>query len=111
MPDLGQLGDWCADRFARANNGIREPEHRLPAMIPAIITGPLALILYGLCIEKKLHWMIGCVGVSLINLTICAATNITLVYSIDCYKPIAGEVVTATLGFKVSARRAPEGGP
>lgn len=100
IPAGGQLGDWVADRAARRNGGIREPEHRLPAMIISIITGPLSLVLYGLCIQNRTNWFVGCLGLSLVNFTICAATNITLVYSLDCYKPIAGEVVTATLGGK-----------
>lgn len=100
IPAGGWLGDKCVEWGAKRNNGVREPEHRLPAMIVPIITGPLSLILYGLCIDKQTHWFVGCLGVSLVNFNVCAATNITMVYTIDCYKPIADEVVTTTLAFK-----------
>lgn len=102
IPAGGWLGDKFADMGARRNNGVREPEHRLPAMFIPIITGPLSLVLYGLCIEKKTHWMVGCLGLSLVNFNVCCATNIALVYAIDCYKPIADEVITSTLAFKAA---------
>lgn len=65
IPAGGQLGDMVADYFTRRNGGIREPEMRLPAMIPSLITTPLALILYGVGIEKKLHWMCPTIGLGL----------------------------------------------
>lgn len=65
IPAGGHLGDSVADYFTRRNGGIREPEFRLPAMVPSLITTPLALILYGVGIQKKLHWMCPTVGLGL----------------------------------------------
>lgn len=65
IPAGGKFGDVVADYFTRRNNGIREPEMRLPAMIPSLITAPLALILYGVGIEKKLHWICPTIGLGL----------------------------------------------
>ena len=100
IPAGGWLGDVLSDWGAKRNGGVREPEHRLPAMLIPLVTGPLSLVLYGVCIEKKTNWFVGCLGISLVNFNVCAATNIALVYAIDCYKPIADEVVTATLAWK-----------
>lgn len=61
----GHLSDWVADYFTRRNNGIREPEMRLPAIMISCITGPLALILYGVGIQNKLHWMVPTLGIGL----------------------------------------------
>lgn len=47
IPAGGWLGDKCSEIGARKNNGVSEPEHRLPAMVIPIILGPLSLILYG----------------------------------------------------------------
>lgn len=47
IPAGGWLGDKCSEIGARKNNGVSEPEHRLPAMIIPIISGPLSLVLYG----------------------------------------------------------------
>lgn len=65
IPAGGHLGDVVADYFTRRNNGIREPEMRLPAMVPSLITTPLALILYGVGIQHKLHWICPTIGLGL----------------------------------------------
>lgn len=61
----GHISDKTADFFTRRNGGIREPEMRLPSMIVGGIAGPLALILYGVGIGNKLHWMVPTLGLGL----------------------------------------------
>lgn len=96
----GYLGDKTADYFTKKNGGIREPEMRLPAMIFSLISTPLSLILYGVGIQNKLHWMCPTIGLALLNFSIVQGTNVALVYTIDAYRPIAGEVTLTTMGFK-----------
>lgn len=100
IPAGGKLGDVVADYFTNKNGGIREPEMRLPAILPSLITTPLALVLYGVGIEKQLHWICPTIGLGLLNFSIVQATNIVLVYVIDAYRPVAGEVTLAVMGFK-----------
>lgn len=61
----GHLSDWVADFFTRRNGGIREPEMRLPAIMISVITGPLALVLYGVGIQNKMHWIVPTLGIGL----------------------------------------------
>lgn len=61
----GWFSDWTADFFTRRNNGIREPEMRLPAITVALICSPLALVLYGCGIEYQWHWMVPTLGLGL----------------------------------------------
>ena len=61
----GGFSDIVADYFTRRNGGLREPEFRLPAIALNVIFGPLALILYGVGIGMKLHWMCATVGLGL----------------------------------------------
>jgi len=96
----GHLGDMTADFFTKRNGGIREPEMRLPAMMFCLISTPLSLILYGVGIQNHLHWMCPTVGLALLNFSIVQGTNVALVYVIDAYRPIAGEVTLTTMGFK-----------
>ncbi|KAI3400270.1 hypothetical protein diail_3651 [Diaporthe ilicicola] len=100
IPAGGKLGDVVADYFTSKNGGIREPEMRLPAILPSLITTPLALVLYGVGIQKQLHWMCPTIGLGLLNFSIVQATNIVLVYVIDAYRPVAGEITLAVMGFK-----------
>jgi hypothetical protein len=65
IPAGGKFADLVADWFTKRNNGIRVPEMRLPAMMLSLITAPLALVLYGVGIEKQLHWMCPTVGLGL----------------------------------------------
>lgn len=100
IPAGGHLGDMTADYFTKRNGGIRDPEMRLPAMIPCLISTPLALVLYGVGIEHKLHWICPTIGLGLLNFSIVQGTNVCLVYVIDAYRPVAGEITLAVMGFK-----------
>ncbi|KAK3337295.1 major facilitator superfamily domain-containing protein [Cercophora scortea] len=100
IPAGGQFGDMVADWLTKRNGGVRDPEMRLPAMIPSLITAPLALILYGVGIEHQLHWICPTIGLGLLNFSIVQGTNVCLVYVIDAYRPVAGEVTLAVMGFK-----------
>jgi hypothetical protein len=61
----GGFSDRVADFFTRRNGGIREPEFRLPAIMVSLITGPLALVLYGVGINNSLHWIVPTIGLGL----------------------------------------------
>ena len=65
IPAGGHLADTIADRLTKRNGGVRDPEMRLPTMIPSLITMPLSLVLYGVGIEHGLHWMCPTIGLAL----------------------------------------------
>lgn len=114
----GVVSDWVADYFTRRNGGIREPEMRLPAISIALVCSPLALVLYGCGIEYQWHWMVPTFALGLcklisrqmkvtvsannstVSFAIAQGTNVSLVYIIDAYRPIAGETVVTQLAFK-----------
>ncbi|KAI8632364.1 MFS general substrate transporter [Xylariaceae sp. FL1651] len=100
IPAGGRLGDMVADWFTKRNGGVRNPEMRLPSLTLSLITTPLALILFGVGIQNKLHWICPTIGLGLLNFSITQATSICLVYVIDAYRPIAGEITLTVLGFK-----------
>ncbi|KIX08807.1 uncharacterized protein Z518_03464 [Rhinocladiella mackenziei CBS 650.93] len=96
----GHFSDWMADKLTQRNNGVRVPEMRLPALIISLVTGPLACVLYGVGIAKRLHWMCAVIGIGLVNFTVVQSNNISVVYILDSYRPIAGEVVVTQAAFK-----------
>ncbi|PYH92412.1 MFS transporter [Aspergillus ellipticus CBS 707.79] len=96
----GPFSDWVADYLTKRNNGIREPEMRLPAIIPSVIAAPLALILYGFGIGRGWHWTVPTIGLGLLSFAISQGTNVSFVYCIDSYRPVAGEVAVTQLAFK-----------
>ncbi|EGX94075.1 MFS transporter [Cordyceps militaris CM01] len=100
LPAGGRLGDLCADYLTKRNGGIREPEMRLPIIMISAITAPLALFLFGVGIEHRLSFVCPTIGLALLNFYITQATTVCLVYVIDSYRPVAGEVTLAVMGFK-----------
>ncbi|OKP06310.1 hypothetical protein PENSUB_6300 [Penicillium subrubescens] len=100
IPFGGYFSDWVANRATSKNGGVREPEMRLPAVSIAMITYPGSLLLYGLGINYKAHWIVPTLGIFLFSFGSSAAIGITVVYTIDCYRPIAGEVVVSQVVFK-----------
>jgi MFS family permease len=119
IPFGGYFSDWVANRATSKNGGVREPEMRLPAVSIAMLAYPGSLLLYGLAINYKTHWIVPTLGVfvckifpsmrpgnsfadlsTTVSFGSSAAIGISVVYTIDCYRPIAGEVVVSQVVFK-----------
>ncbi|RSL39575.1 hypothetical protein CEP53_013959 [Fusarium sp. AF-6] len=100
MPFAGVFSDFVANKLTERNAGIREPEMRLPALLPMAIIVPGSLILFGFGVQHELHWIAAAVGMALLGFGVVGCGNIAVVYTIDAYRPVAGEVVVAEMGFK-----------
>ncbi|UKZ81785.1 hypothetical protein TrVFT333_009558 [Trichoderma virens FT-333] len=61
----GKFTDIVADYFTKRNGGVREPEMRIPAIIISLLAAPTALVLYGVGIQNRLHWMVPTLGLGL----------------------------------------------
>ncbi|CAO1637513.1 unnamed protein product [Jaminaea pallidilutea] len=96
----GFFADLVSNKRTAANGGRREPEFRVPVLLPVCFTLPLGLVLYGASIQYAWHWVVPTLGFALVNFSIVWGTSITTVYMIDCLKPFAEEVTTAVLVFK-----------
>jgi hypothetical protein len=62
IPFGGYFSDWVANRATSKNGGVREPEMRLPAVSIAMVAYPGSLLLYGLGIHYKTHWIVPVLG-------------------------------------------------
>ncbi|KAK9448254.1 major facilitator superfamily domain-containing protein [Limtongia smithiae] len=94
MFTAGPLSDWISMRATKKNHGIREPEMRLPTLIP-----------YGICLfvgsmvtmfgyYNEWRWpVIVVIGFGLVGMQVAALPAIALTYAVDSYKPVAGEVL------------------
>lgn len=98
----GALSDWWAVRQTKRNGGVREPEMRLLPMLPAIITMPLGLVLYGLGFQDRLHWIVFTIGLGLLSFSVTWTTGIALAYMIDTIRPLAEEAITSVLAIKAA---------
>lgn len=74
MAVAGPLSDWVAMRATRKNNGVREPEMRLMALLPFIGMYIIGLVLTGVGWQDHWTWeVIVIIGFSFIS---CACTSI-----------------------------------
>jgi MFS family permease len=87
----GPLSDWMVLRFARRNNGILEPEHRLWGFLLPTIVLPATLILWGVGAAHHVHWF--GLMVAMFGTAFCNTCGITLsvTYLVDSYRDISGD--------------------
>ncbi|KAF2025774.1 MFS general substrate transporter [Setomelanomma holmii] len=92
----GPLSDWVSARSTRKNNGIREPEMRLPAMIPYVIIMFLGNIVVSVGYERHWPWeAIVIIGFTCAGIQVAALPGIVSTYAVDSYKPVAGSLFVA----------------
>ncbi|EXJ82934.1 hypothetical protein A1O3_06751 [Capronia epimyces CBS 606.96] len=99
LATAGPFSDWVAMRATRRNGGIREPEQRLPALIPFIMASVVGMVIIGVGWDQQWSWKpIIIVGFTLAGVVTVSIPTISITYAIDCYKPISGQImVTATV--------------
>jgi hypothetical protein len=92
----GPLSDWISARSTRRNNGIREPEMRLPAMIPYVIIMFLGNIVVSVGYQRQWPWeAIVIIGFTCAGIQVAALPGIVSTYAVDSYKPVAGSLFVA----------------
>ncbi|KAF1845003.1 MFS transporter-like protein [Cucurbitaria berberidis CBS 394.84] len=92
----GPLSDWVSARSTKRNRGIREPEMRLPAMIPYVIIMFIGNIVVSVGYERKWPWeAIVIIGYTCAGIQVAALPAIVSTYAVDSYKPVAGSLFVA----------------
>ncbi|KAL4914526.1 major facilitator superfamily domain-containing protein [Aspergillus aurantiobrunneus] len=96
----GPLSDWISMRATIKNRGVREPEMRLPGIIPYLIIciiGNFVVVAFGY--EYKWDWRaIVIIGYTAVGIQVAALPAIISTYAVDSYKPVAGSIfVTITV--------------
>ncbi|OAG10871.1 MFS general substrate transporter [Paraphaeosphaeria sporulosa] len=101
LASAGPFSDWVAARATRKNNGIREPEMRLPALWFFMFITILSLILGGIGYQRHWGWEhIVVWGYGFAGFSVTTVPTISITYAIDCYKPISGEIMVVATVFK-----------
>jgi len=93
LSTAGPLSDWVSMRATKRNGGIREPEMRLPAMIPYVIIMYLGNIVVSVGYERHWPWeAIVIIGFTCAGIQVAALPSIASTYAVDSYKPVAGSL-------------------
>jgi len=96
LATAGPLSDWISARATRRNGGIREPEMRLPAMIPYVLIMMLGNFVAAFGYEHKWPWqVIVVIGYTCAGLQVAALPAMVTTYAVDSYKPVAGSLMVA----------------
>lgn len=96
LATAGPFSDWVSMRATVKNNGVREPEMRLPALIPYVLVMILGNIITAVGYQQKWRWEpIVIIGYACAGLQVAALPAITSTYAVDSYKPVAGSVFVA----------------
>jgi MFS family permease len=105
----GPLSDWWARRMTMKNNGIREAEMRLPALLPYCCFFVISHVVGAVGYQRLWPWQaIVVCGFGFSGLAVTSIPAIAIAYAIDCYKPISGEIMVVgtvlknVLGFCLS---------
>jgi hypothetical protein len=92
---LTSTSDRLAAYLTKQNNGIREAEMRLGVLFPAMVAGPVGLIVYAVTAQKDLHWFGYFAGVAMVNWAAYFYFSFTLAYAVDSYTANTSEMLIA----------------
>ncbi|KAH6990022.1 major facilitator superfamily domain-containing protein [Ilyonectria destructans] len=96
LATAGPLSDWVSARATARNNGIREPEMRLPAMIPYVLIMASGHIITAIGYQNHWPWpVIVVLGYSCAGIQVAGLPSISSTYAVDSYKPVAGSLFVA----------------
>jgi multidrug resistance protein len=91
----GTLSDRISNKMAKKRgHGVRLPEDRLWLTYPAILSSSIGLIIWGISIDKKYHWMVGQVAFFLFASGIQIGNTCIASYIVDAYPLQSMSVIT-----------------
>jgi len=92
----GWLSDWFAARLTRRNRGVREPEMRLPTLIPFVLLMLLGNFVVAFGYQYAWPWeAVVLIGYTCAGIQVAAIPAIATTYAVDSYKPVAGSIMVA----------------
>ena len=92
-------GYFISDRMplwiCKRRGGVWRLEYRLyPALVPAIVGLPVALGLFGACLQYRIHYMLLAFASFLINMSVNVLTSVMTNYVVECFAGFAAETTT-----------------
>jgi hypothetical protein len=89
----GPLSDKVALYYTRRNNGVREPEMRLPMAILAAFLTFGGVCIAGPCYYYQTHWIGPVFGFGVLSVGAQMGCNLSMTYALDCHKELSGELM------------------
>ncbi|GFF40208.1 uncharacterized transporter C1529.01 [Aspergillus udagawae] len=92
---FGTISDKILIYLTKRNNGVREPEFRMPPLIPGSLFIPIGLFWYGWSAEKHLHWIMPIVGTGWVAFGMLASFLPIQTYLVDAFSEHAASVTAS----------------
>ncbi|KAJ5179957.1 hypothetical protein N7492_003167 [Penicillium capsulatum] len=89
----GRLIDVISTRSTARHGGDQMFEYRLPAIVIPGVIGPTGILIFGLCVAHKTHWIGPALGYAMQAFGVAAISNVAVTYSLDSYRPVTGEAL------------------
>lgn len=86
----GPLSDNIATYYTKRNDGIREPEMRLPTCIIAAFLVFFGALMTSLTYRYNTHWMGPIVGYGVLSAGAQMGATLSMSYSLDCHREVSG---------------------
>lgn len=90
----GPVSDMLVLAYRKRHEGSWCPEIRLHAMWPGLFLLPAGVIIEGVCLQYKTHWMGPVVGIGIGAFGLQVVSTNSFAYLADCYRPQAAEIST-----------------
>ncbi|KAG2421505.1 hypothetical protein HFD88_005480 [Aspergillus terreus] len=98
----GPLADQIATWFTARNQGVREPEMRLPTCIVAAVLTFVGALIAGLTYHYQTHWAGPIVGLGVLSTGAQMGATLAITYSLDCHKALSAEIMVTISCLKSS---------
>lgn len=101
LATAGPFSDWIAKRLTYRNDGVREAEFRLVSLTPYAIIGTIGYVVGGVGFDRLWPWpvlLVLCFGS--MGMMVTSVPAIAVAYAVDCYTPIAGDIMVVATVFK-----------
>ncbi|CAK7199880.1 hypothetical protein SEUCBS139899_002566 [Sporothrix eucalyptigena] len=96
----GSLSDTVANYYTRRNEGIREPEMRLPVCVLATALTFGGALLAGLSYHFHTHYMGPVIGWGIISAGAQMGVSLSMSYALDCHKELSVELMVTIASLK-----------
>ncbi|KAL3455060.1 major facilitator superfamily domain-containing protein [Aspergillus heterothallicus] len=89
----GPIADQVATFFTIRNNGVREPEMRLPTCLVAALLTFLGALISGLTYHYQTHWSGPIVGFGVLSAGAQMGATLSMSYALDCHIELSAEMM------------------
>lgn len=76
-------------------NGVQRPEYRLLLLIPAALSLPVGLVIYGWTAEFKIHWIVPIIGTFFIGVGFSGSMTSVQTYLVDAFSSYSASALAA----------------